>query len=163
MHPDGDGRWRLHSNTTYEVLITHYQPDVGGRPVGSVSGGFDVATDDALLHVIGDKHFEVASRYDAIPIRLSVPPLSDVKETVLTIRPTAPAKAPRANLRFEVGSSGAKRIAGGAAAITAVVLAAIPGLMSKSASFGDTVWFPILAAAITFAVGWWALLIRKSG
>lgn len=161
LEPNSEGRWRLKSNTTYEIVITHYQPDVDGRSFGFATARFDLATDASLLEIIGDKQFEVASRYDAIPIRLRVPALAEVKETVLAIRPQGETKGPRADVRLIVGPTKRNRVAGGAIAGAAVVLATIPGMMGKTAGFWDKVWFPILAAFLTFALGWWALPGRR--
>jgi len=161
IEPNREGRWRLQSNATYEIVITHYQPDVGGRSFGFATARFDLATDASLVEIIGDKQFEVASRYDAIPIRLRVPSLTEVKETVLTIRPHGETKGPRADVRLIVGPTKGKRAAGGAMAGAAVVLATIPGMMDKTAGVWDKIWFPVLAAILTFALGWWALPVRR--
>lgn len=157
-----DGRWRLKSNVTYELVVAHYQPDVGGRPLDYATAKFDLASDGSLLEIIADKQVEVASRYDAVPIRLRVPSLTEVKETVLTVRPHGGTKGPRADLFFIVGPTKARRAVGGAVAGAAIVLATVPGMMDKTASIGDKIWFPISAAILTFLLGWWALPIRRN-
>lgn len=158
---DGQGRFRLYSNRTYELTVVHYQPDVSVRPFGMTTGRFDIDTDTSLVEIIGDKTIQVASRYDAVPIRVRIPSSNDVKETILTIRPSADTKGPGADVRLFVGPGDGKRIAGGGAAATAVVLAAVPGMMDKSASFGDKVWFPIAAGVVTIAIGYYAFPLRK--
>ncbi|MGH3119053.1 MAG: hypothetical protein ACRDQ2_18450 [Gaiellales bacterium] len=158
---DDQGRFRLYSNRTYELTVVHYQPDVSARPFGMTTGEFDVQTDTSIVEVIGDKSIEIASRYDAVPIRLRVPASTDVRETVLAIRPSTGTKGPQADIRLLVGPGDGKRLLGGGAAASAVVLATIPGMMNKTASFGDKVWFPIAAGLITLVIGYFALPIRK--
>ena len=157
---DKEGRFRLYSNRSYEVTVVHHQPDISVRPFGMTPGHFDLATDDSLVEVIGDKAFEVASRYDAIGVRVRVP-ASDVKETILSIRPGAGTQGPRADLRLLVGPGDGRRVAGGGIAAAAVVLAAIPGLMSDSATFGQKFMFPVTAALLTVVLGYFAFPIRK--
>lgn len=157
---DDEGRFRLYSNRSYEVSIVHHQPDTNVQPFGMTPGTFDLATDDSLVEVIGEKVFEIASRYDAIAIRLRVP-ASEMKETILTIRPTRGTRGPRADLRLLVGPGNGRRLAAGGIAATAVVLVAIPGLMSSSATFGEKVWFPIMAALLTVALGYFAFPVRR--
>lgn len=157
---DKEGRFRLYSNRSYEVTIVHHQPDVSVRQFGMTPGRFDLATDDSLVEVIGDKAFEVASRYDAIGVRVRVP-ASDVKETILSVRPGESTQGPRVDLRLLVGPGDGRRLAGGGIAATAVVLAAIPGLMSDSATFGQKVMFPVTAALLTVVLGYFAFPIRK--
>lgn len=157
---DSDGRFRLYNNRSYEVTIVHHQPDISVRPFGMTPGTFELATDDSLVEVIGDKTIEIASRYDAISVRVRVP-ASEVKETVLSIRPSGGTKGPRADVRLLVGPGDGRRLVGGGMAATAVVLAAIPGLMSDSASFGQKAWFPVMAALLTVMVGYYAFPLRK--
>jgi len=158
---DDEGRFRLYSNRTYELTVVHYQPDVSARPFGMTTGQFDVQTDAAIVEVIGDKTIQIASRYDAAPIRLRIPASPDVRETVLAVRPSPGTKGPQADIRLLVGPGAGKRVVGGGAAATAVVLAAVPGMMDRTASFGDKVWFPILAGVITLVIGYFALPLRK--
>jgi hypothetical protein len=157
---DKEGRFRLYSNRSYELTVVHHQPDVNVRSFGMTPGRFDLATDDSLVEVIGDKAFEVASRYDAIGVRVRVPAY-DVKETILSIRPATDTQGPRADVRLLVGPGDGRRLAGGGLAATAVVLAAIPGLMSDSATFGQKVMFPVTAALLTVVLGYFAFPIRK--
>jgi hypothetical protein len=156
-----DGRWRLESNTTYELTIVHYQPDVGGRPVGMTAATFLLDSDPSLLEIIGAKQFQISSRYDAIPVRLRVPPLTNVRETVLMIRPAEGTKGPRADLQAKVGPTTTKRVMGAVLAGLAVFLAAVPGMWNK-ASLGTKLLFGATAAALAVLIGLWALPVRRT-
>jgi len=160
VNADENGRFRLYNNRSYEITIVHHQPNLNLRSFGMSPGTFDLSTDDSLVEIIGDKSMEIASRYDAMTLRVRVP-ASEVKETIIAIRPGLGTKGPRADIRLLVGPGDGRRLAGGGMAAGAVVLAAVPGLMGATASFGEKVIFPVTAALLTVIVGYFAFPLRK--
>ena len=44
------------------------------------TSSFEITSDSSLLEVIRDREFEISSRYDAIPIRLRVPSLTELRK-----------------------------------------------------------------------------------
>lgn len=157
---DHMGRFRLYFNRTYEVILTHFQPEFNAAAFGIAPAGLEVFTDTLMVEVIGDKTILIASRYDAVPIRLRIT-ATTARETILSILPSRDTKGPRTDLHLLVGPGRGKRLLGASLAALIVVLATIPGLMKDSATLGQKIVFPILAGLLTIALGYIALPLRN--
>lgn len=157
LSADAQGRFRLYSERTYEVTVSHFQLTAPARDPAPI---FCVSSDADLVEVIAPRQLTIASRYDSIPIHIRVPPLADTRETVLTIEPGTGVDGPRADLRLLVGPAESRRIATAAAGAGAALLLVVPDLAGDNAPVLLRFLPSLGAAALLAWLGWWAVPSR---
>jgi len=80
---DRYGSFHLETGRVFEITISHYQP----RDLARIHR-FIVSSDSKAVTLVGPGEFDIASRYDEIPMRFSTDArLDGITESVLSIRP----------------------------------------------------------------------------
>lgn len=158
VDPDRQGRFRMYSGKTYEITITHFQL---AFPIGTATEPpqFEATTDEDLVEIVGSTDFTIASRYDALPIRVRIPNLGETRETYLSIRPKGGTRGPSADLHLFVGPTTKRRFTMAGIGATAAILLAIGSLMDEF-SF-QARFAPLFGAAVlAFILGFHAIPAR---
>lgn len=118
----------LTAGRTYELRVTHLQP----QETAEVRG-YEVAVDGEIIALIGQREILISSRYDTVPILLHAPDRDDVRETVVTVRPSAGVRGASIRVRIRVLPNKARQVGGAIGTALSLLLIAMPGILGDSA------------------------------
>ena len=123
------GAATLIAGRTYELRVTHLQP----QETTEVRR-YEVVVDGEIVSVVGQSEFLISSRYDTVPILLHAPDREDVRETLLTVRPSAGVQGASIRIRLRVSPNKVRQVGGAIGTAVSLLLIALPGILGESAS-----------------------------
>lgn len=148
-----DGYFNLKAGTTYELELTHYEPaDVTTREP------FIIDADGDVLRIVGRAGFDIASRYDVIPLYVHAVRGSgnEPRATVVAIRPGVGVQGPSLRIPVRVLTSKRRTVSLALATAAVLVLFGLPAVftsMSQGAKFALVLAGAFGASALQ-AFGW---------
>lgn len=148
-----DGMFKLTAGESFEAVVVHYQ----GAELKGVSS-LQLTTDEELLRVVGSNEVRIASRYDAVPIRLFAPARDDIQHTTIAIAPTEGLRGPTLQIPVQVAPSAPGTVMYAGGSFLALAIAASPGAFGVE---GD--WAKVLLAAGALLGGAVAFFRRSHG
>lgn len=140
------GAFPLQSGKAYVLSLLHSQPTEV-----TTTERFVINADDDVVRIIGDRSFDVASRYDviAVPVHAIQLETDVVREGVIRISPAQPTKGPDVVIPVRNEQGGARTAAILGSSIAGLVLLGLPAILTTAE---PQIRIALLAVGVVIAV-----------
>lgn len=142
-----DGVFELVAGHSYDLRVAHFRDP----PLTDQPKTFQVITDEEIVSVVHPTEFPVTSGYDNVRIAIHALNRTDTRESTLVVSPKGDAKGAKMTLRIRVAPSPSSRVVGVAGTATAVLAAAMPGILGAGT---DLHWRVLLGAGGALLAAW---------
>lgn len=146
------GAATLIAGRTCELRVTHFQPQETAEV-----GRYEVVVDGEIVSVVAQSECLISSRYDTVPILLHAPDRDDVRETLLTVRPSAGVQGASIRIPLRVSPNRVRQVGGAIGGAVSLLLIALPGIVGESSA---SITVRVVLGASGFLLGG-ALLVAR--
>lgn len=153
------GAFDLDGGRAYEIHVSQRQPREVRQPER-----FKVEADQEIVRIVGVNYFEVASRYDRIPISINAiePPAGVTREAVVVVSPTSEiTQGPRIRIPIRVRPSVGESAVGVVTTLGLVLVAILAQLKQVGFLWTSLTIAGIIASQIAVRTAWFVRSVRR--